>query len=330
MIEHREPPALESVESRASLPGPGVPPVRRWARDRLALAAGLAALVLIVVGVLGWLGTRAAVSWLNNQDDRICRFADIELDPPPKPWMKSGSRWLLERVQDRFGGDDALPVLSVDLDRLRDAFRVCPWVEDVQAIERKFPNRLIVHLRYREPVAFIRLNAATVYLDKDGVVLPEDDVDPNQGALLRLVFLEPLDAVPGLPLQARLTIAGSSEEPLPAQRIQEAARLAQFLKPRRDPSSPAAARFVIQHLAPLGSRRLCLYIGEGIWVNWGETPGSEPAGTPTAEEKWVMLEDWVDRHGVAPLDPVNAPQRWLYFTKSGVQIGQAASDRAGS
>lgn len=330
MIDHREPPALESVESLASLPAPEALPVRRWARDRLTLAAGLACLVLVAVGVLGWLATRFAVSWLNTRDDRICKFADIELDPPPKPWMKSGSRWLLERVQERFGGDAELPMLGVDLERLRDAFRVCPWVEDVRAIERKFPNRLIVRLRYREPVAFIRLNATTIYLDKDGVVLPEGDIDPTREVLLRLVFLEPLDAIPGLPLQARLTIAGLSREPLSAQRIQEATHLARFLKPKRDPSSPTSTRFAIQYLAPLGSHRLCLYVGEGIWVNWGESPGSEPEGTPTAEEKWVMLGDWINRHGVSPLDPLNAPRRWLYFTKSGVEIGQTVSDRAGS
>jgi hypothetical protein len=51
------------------------------------------------------------------------------------------------------------------------------------------------------------------------------------------------------------------------------------------------------------------------WIRWGEAPGAEAPGRPTAAEKWEMLRDWARHH--VPSGVVHPD--FLAFTKDGVE-----------
>ena len=79
------------------------------------------------------------------------------------------SRPAIEKV---FADDTGASVYLIPLAERRDAIREVPWVREA-SVARVWPNRVIVHVRERTPVAFIRLNSSRFGLiDADGVIVP--------------------------------------------------------------------------------------------------------------------------------------------------------------
>ena len=311
-------------------------------RRARAAVVGLAALTL-VAGV-GWALVRA-VDWLGRQPGYTLAFRDIELDPPPPPWIRPGRLGLLEQVR-RLGGfpetvslldlDGGRPPLDPtspgespapagavsDLGRLRLDFQRCPWVRRVGRIERPF-RRLIVHLDYREPVARIDLEATTILLDGDGVVLPEAEVIPTGPPLIPILGLgAPLEARHGQALKAPDGAAGDGSTHLPAA----AAALAAAARRRTQGPSPLSfpVRSVVLSRAA-GRRILWLVIGDGVRVHWG--PVLEPGSIAELPDqaKWALLEDWARRSGGARL--ADREVEWLVFAHGRVEVRRDESLR---
>lgn len=79
------------------------------------------------------------------------------------------SRPAIEKI---FADDEGVSVYLIPLSERGNAVREVPWVRDA-SVARVWPNRVIVRVQERTPVAFVRLNASRFGLmDGDGVILP--------------------------------------------------------------------------------------------------------------------------------------------------------------
>ena len=79
------------------------------------------------------------------------------------------SRPAIEKI---FADDEGVSVYLIPLAERRDAIREVPWVREA-SVARVWPNRVIVRVQERVPVAFVRLNASRFGLiDAEGVILP--------------------------------------------------------------------------------------------------------------------------------------------------------------
>jgi cell division protein FtsQ len=79
------------------------------------------------------------------------------------------SRPAIEKI---FADDEGVSVYLIPLAERRDAIRDVAWIREA-SVARVWPNRVIVRVKERTPVAFVRLNASRFGLiDGDGVILP--------------------------------------------------------------------------------------------------------------------------------------------------------------
>jgi cell division protein FtsQ len=87
--------------------------------------------------------------------------------------ISHASRSALEGV---FAGDSGRSVYLIPLSDRRTTLRTVDWVKDA-TVARLWPNRVLVRVDERKPVAFITLRSgAAALIDADGVILP-----PTQG-----------------------------------------------------------------------------------------------------------------------------------------------------
>ncbi len=286
---------------------------RRDALGRLGLWAlsGTVALLLVLAATVT--GGRALVRWLHKRPAYQLRFDEMTLEPEPPAWFVRGRAGFLDGLRSNAKRPESLSVLDVDLDTLRDDFRHYAWVKKVEGIERAGPNRIVVHLDYREPVARWKGDPRVV-IDGDGVILYADDIDPEAAAgLIWLASLEepPFHSNPGEPWKK----GGAAEDlAMPDGRVIAAARLAGFLKARRDAEVLPALRVVAIH--PTRDPRFFVQFADRVMVFWDEAPGAERPGELSASKKWDILRDHVRRHGrLVVADPMEI---YLKFTKRGL------------
>jgi cell division protein FtsQ len=74
------------------------------------------------------------------------------------------------KVQRVFSGDFGRSVFRVDLPERRRRLLAIDWVQDA-AVSRVWPDRLMVRIRERTPVAFVLLRAGVLLIDSYGVLL---------------------------------------------------------------------------------------------------------------------------------------------------------------
>jgi cell division protein FtsQ len=80
------------------------------------------------------------------------------------------SRPAIEKI---FADDEGVSVYLIPLAERRDAVRDVAWVREA-SVARVWPNRVIVRVRERNPVAFVRVNSSRFGLmDAEGVILPQ-------------------------------------------------------------------------------------------------------------------------------------------------------------
>jgi cell division protein FtsQ len=81
--------------------------------------------------------------------------------------LAHATRGKVERV---FAGDFEHSVFAVPLDERRRRLLAIDWVEDA-SVSRIWPDRLMVRIRERTPVAFVVMRGATLLVDGHGVLL---------------------------------------------------------------------------------------------------------------------------------------------------------------
>jgi hypothetical protein len=269
------------------------PANRRLAVRRLAIPAALLTALVWCYFALG----RVAIPWLHTRPAYRLRFADIELKPPPPAWIKSGRAGLLERVRTRAGWPETFALLDARLADLAEDFRrECPWARAVPRVKAVNPNRVVVELEYREPVAACVWPGPPRIVDRDGVVLPDEDFNPEcVRTLIKLLGLAPTGATPAnfeaQPGRVFKFIASPGAQ-ADTEPTREAARLAAYFHGRSAVSSSTVTSILIVaiHRTPQG---LYAQTEDGALILWGDPPGSEPPGELTADQKWALLAEWV-------------------------------------
>lgn len=296
---------------------PALPAATRRPERLAALILGLG-VVLIAI----WEGSLAVRGWIHAQPDYQLPFDQIELEPPPPEYIKPGARGLLEQIRQRAQYPKILPVLDLDLDALAQAFSLHgPWIKSVDHIERRDQNRLIMRLTYREPVAKTDLaRAGWVVLDRDGVVLETAELDTSAaGFLVEIINLDtaqdPLNPKVGVSLGP----PGSATE----SRVAASVKLADFFRRqgRNAFDLPRAPVLFDRISTPEQSNPRDLYAqtSEGLWVHWGQPPGSEPPSEPSALVKWSMLSEYMARPENRKL---KNPNDLLIFERNGARLVQ--------
>jgi cell division protein FtsQ len=95
--------------------------------------------------------------------------------------IKYASRWKVQRV---FAADFEHSIFSIPLAERRRRLLAIDWVEDA-TVSRLWPDRLVVNIRERRPVAFVYFRAGVLLIDAYGVLL---DLPGPKGAPVQFAF----------------------------------------------------------------------------------------------------------------------------------------------
>lgn len=162
------------------------PPVRRW----LQRAGWILAISGAAAGAAFFL-----LEW-NRFLSRDARFALPEEDAPRAGVSIEGAaRVSRAAVLKVFAADRGRSIADIDIDRRREQLRRIDWVREA-TVRRIWPNRLLVRIEEREPVAMIQVPAGIsgsfgeplrmqpMLIDADGVILPMQGPVPRALPLL--------------------------------------------------------------------------------------------------------------------------------------------------
>ncbi len=289
---------------------------RHLGHRRIALAGlgVLVALVLIGFGVVRVV--RLTKSYVDAGPTYHLTYGEIHLDPPPPAWFRGGSVAFLEQVLGGSGEFRSFSALDFDPDHLRLLFKLSPWVERVSGVTKAHPNRVTVRLHYREPVAIERLDdeSERTVIDRDAVLLPREDVDPD--FLERLVrlsrFERPAEPRPG---QLWSQMDPKSGIPVRNERVLAAARLAAYFRERLslEPTTPPPLPRLYIHA--WGECGLYAQVGADLMFRWAEARRNTPSDGLTPEAKWDLLRKFVRERPQAGDQPVS----YWKFTGHGVE-----------
>jgi hypothetical protein len=277
--------------------------LRKLAAALLLLASGLG--VLVYAGGRAW---HSGVAWLHRQPQYQLPFDRIELPNPPPACFRGGAATFLDRVRRNAEEAEVLPLLDVDPERIRAAFKRFPWVEQVLSVE--FPPRgLVVRLAYREPVAKVQIGPADqLLLDREGCILPVDDIDVEE--VDRLIWIKNVGTTPpGKDRVGKLWRTEASETSHGAtvdHGVIQAAHLAGFLlepSRREQAESSSALRIMTIYATEPANRGLFVLNADATMILWGRGPGDEQPGEQSATEKWDLLVDQAARKLLKPGKP---------------------------
>jgi hypothetical protein len=321
VMEHREPPRIAAGDRRfdgaveepaSSFRLRAFDPSSDRRRIDLLRAALMAAAALAIMALLFYLGSRAtiaAVAWLHRQSQYQVAFDDIQLSQELPSWYRGGKRAFLHSVRDGSGQPASLSQLEIRPDRLAVAFKLDPWVEEVVKVSYA-PGRILVDLRFREPVAWVKLDNGPQLVDGDGRLLPTEDVefDPA-GPLLKITATDltpPSDPRAGVVWKSKLK---SGEVEQVDDRMIAAAGLARFLgqQGRSSGKSSPALQMIEIIVTDFGGRGLFVVNASGTVFCWGKAPGAERPRELTAVEKWQSLLKWAES------SPGNTLDNWDYW-----------------
>ena len=140
-------------------------PTARWTAVALVLAAA--------GGGVGWAietghvaATRDAVI---NGFQRLTADAGLAVDDVLVAGrVETDPRALLDAV----GVERGTPILTVDLDAVRERVVALPWVKAAR-VERHLPDTLLVALTERRPLALWQRQGVLTLVDEDGVAIPD-------------------------------------------------------------------------------------------------------------------------------------------------------------
>ena len=209
---------------------------------------------------------------------------NVEITPLPE-WIRPPD--VREQVFRDAGLDRPLSILDDDLvERIRTAFRQNPWVAQVVSVRKYPPAQVRVELVYRRPVLMVQLGEEMIPVDEQGVVLPKEGFSSVEAA--RYPRLSGIGAIP-------LAEAGGRwADP----RVAGAAEIASVLGPRW-------AQLGLEQIvasAPPGiaaghEPRFELLTPCRTLIFWGQPPGNDRSGEPSAAEKAARLERYFRDHG---------------------------------
>lgn len=109
---------------------------------------------------------------LDNRPEYRVGPGQVTINPPPR-WIPHD---LVQQVFDRAQLDLSESLLDETLsERVAAAFYMHPWIADVVTVQKSFPAKLHVEVRYREPVAMVKAIDGYYPVDRFGILLPPGD-----------------------------------------------------------------------------------------------------------------------------------------------------------
>jgi len=206
---------MRFLKRRAPEQTPPVAQQRRRPFPIVAVAAGLGAATLIAGG--------GGAYWLWH-DGTLARTGRAIV---ARVWTVGGQQGLaLENVDvvgrhrqsaasilAALGVKRGMPMLEIDLAAAQARLQALPWVRRAE-VERQLPDTLFIRLTEREPFAFWQRNGTLSLIDRDGTVIPTDDL-AQYGPRIVLVGDD-------APAQAATLIDMLASEPSLARRVNAA------------------------------------------------------------------------------------------------------------
>ncbi|HEV3029264.1 MAG TPA: hypothetical protein VG457_16920 [Planctomycetota bacterium] len=167
------------------------------------------------------------------------------------------------------------------VEKVGKTFEACPWVRKVTAVERIFPDQLVIKFEYRRAHVAVRRENGFVLVDRDGVRLPGVYTTPP--ACERPVQVTGIASLPPEPGQVW------KDESLNA-----AVMMADYI-----PGSTLLGRLGIREVdvANYGGRQdprrseMSLVTSNGCVVAWGRTSATSRFGDLSTEEKLENLRE---------------------------------------
>ncbi len=257
--------------------------------------SGLGTLV-VVCGLLGgtaWYLWQQVHRTVETRGDYQLDYNDIEL--PPKPaWIRADIR--TEALRDA-SLDPPLSLLDVSLpERLAMAFRLHPWISQVDGVQLTYPAHAHIKLQYRRPIAMTEVELIDEKGERKKGLLPIDAV----GTLL------PPGDFAGHPdlLQYPRIVSNAGSPTAPAGTIWDnpiilgGAQIAAALEPLWNQAKLMSIRWV-EDLANVGTitRHYVIETKDGGTLIWGQAPGHEHVGELPAQEKIAAIKRWSEQPG---------------------------------
>ncbi len=188
-------------------------------------------------------------------------------------------------MQRSSGNPESISLLEVRPERIATAFKLDPWVEEVTRVTFG-PGRIAVDLKFREPVAWVKLEGGQQIVDGQGRLLPSEDVDvQSAGPLIQITgrkLAPPAESQAGVVWKSK---SAGEEAARPDERIIAAARLARFLREHfgSDHDHAAASkslRMVEIIVTVFADRGLFIVNSEGTIFRWRSAPDFEAPREP--------------------------------------------------
>jgi len=264
----------------------------------------LLALVLVALGGGWYLIWRAVGPGVLSSEDYRLTADGVEITPVPE-WIHKQDRDICREVfRDASLDGGRLSIHDRGLaEKIRSAFALNPWVAKVNGVRTYYPARVKVDLVYRRPVCVVEVGSERLPVDRDGVLLPREDLSTTEAARFpRLVRIDGLTS----------TLVGQRwNDP----RVAGAAEIA-------DAFGPAWEKLGLEVIVPLyaaGTDRVqdCSYelaTRGGTRILWGRAPSSAFPGESSPAEKVGRLQEYQKEHGT--LEGMSGAQQ-LDLTRAG-------------
>ena len=244
----------------------------------------------------------AAWPWLRSQTEvfqslpeyRIQADQIVLVDRPA--WIPDN---LALQILDDLGLPQDQSVLDDHLaDDLAIAFQRHPWVEEVVSIRKSYPNKIAVELKYRQPVALVRVAQGVYPVDMQGILLPPEDF--SSAAVKDYLQVVGVTTIPH----------GRPGNSWGDACVSGAARIAAVLEGRWKEWQITAIQAPRLTKADTTIEELVFELrgADGSIIVWGRAPGATHPGELTTEQKLGRLEKYV--HDYGHFDPAAAQPTW--------------------
>ncbi|MBW3600870.1 MAG: hypothetical protein KY475_26840 [Planctomycetes bacterium] len=302
-------------------------PSEHGAVSRLAaMLEGRTLRLCLALAILSGIGIGLTFAWRKWGEPVVHgpRYAitadDIEATPLPD-WIRGDMAGEVLRSGSLEGASLLDPQLTI---KVADAFRLHPWVREVQRVTKQYPAKVQVAVEYRRPAALVEVSVGdargVLPVDGDAVLLPRDDFVDDAGQLLPRALAYPVivagDSIP----------QGQAGSPWGDRRVYEAARIAAafgddwatcglfkiLLPSPSHEESPEQAEYML--LARNGSRIL-----------WGRSAGKSEEEQAAAREKVERLVKLASDNGA--LQAGAAPVEIDLRDPADVRLGPATAQR---
>jgi hypothetical protein len=222
---------------------------------------------------------------------------NIEITPPPA-WIRADLKTEVLRESGLVGHLSVIGDRAALQQRIRNAFEFSPWVAEVGQIKIDLPAKLVIELKYRQPVAAVEAvegaKVSFLPVDATGIRLPDNEFsDYERRSLPRISGVSGVPGIGDRWNDERVTSAATL-----AARLSDVwgqLRLVEII-----PSMHAQVRGQTSFYA------FEIMTSGGTRIVWGAAPGREQdAAESTFDDKRKRLLDYATTHG--HLDSIDGP-----------------------